>query len=358
MSANDKKREFKVTEVKRTTSGGYTDLSNKFVWDRETQSSPRNAWEYALKLRTVREDYSGGNFVTEQVLGWNFEPFTLEGVWDDRYAGAGFAEGNRLAWEAMFTRGPTVRLEFEGIQIVGLITHFAITYRQQFRQGYAFTFSPHVRDDNTIVDLAPRAISNPDDYRVQAQAIVEQAKEFHLAAPREYLVGTIWAGVDAVVTDWDNKMTDVAAIVANRILVADPASQAVNSVARLAQQFTDLATSAGSMLDLVGALPSDTSLSFESALNNLNLECWSRGLAFQARALLTMATQAAQELSQRVDSSTRALYRPHAEESLYAISNRFYNTPHRWRDIQARNNLTGIVLDGTELLIIPDRKAT
>jgi nucleoid-associated protein YgaU len=51
--------------------------------------------------------------------------------------------------------------------------------------------------------------------------------------------------------------------------------------------------------------------------------------------------------------STRALYRPRAGESLYAISNQFYGTPHQWRQIAEVNGLYGMTLTGEELLTIP-----
>jgi hypothetical protein len=42
-------------------------------------------------------------------------------------------------------------------------------------------------------------------------------------------------------------------------------------------------------------------------------------------------------------------------ESLYAISRKFYGTPHAWRLIYDRNHLTSVTLTGDEILIIPER---
>jgi hypothetical protein len=73
-----------------------------------------------------------------------------------------------------------------------------------------------------------------------------------------------------------------------------------------------------------------------------------------ARAMLLAARRAQESLLAQADPNALALYQPHAGESLYAISNRFFKTPHRWREIAARNGLKTVVLEGTELLIIPN----
>jgi hypothetical protein len=114
----DKRKEFTITEVQQQANGKFTELATKFTWSRETQTSPRNVWEYKIKLRTVREDYPGVNVPTEQVLGWNFEPFDLEGIWDDRYAGEGFAEKTRVSMEQLIQRGNPVRVEFESVSFL------------------------------------------------------------------------------------------------------------------------------------------------------------------------------------------------------------------------------------------------
>lgn len=357
MAANDKKREFTITELKRTANGTFTELPAKFVWDHDTQSSPRNAWEFGLKLRTVREDYPGTNRPTEQVLGWNWEPFTLEGVWDDRYAGQGFAERTRHAFEALCQRGNLVRLNFEDVTITGLITHPSFKYFQKYRQGYSFQFSPHFREQEAGDTIAPRAVANPNDYAVQTQAVIDQAQAVHDEAPKTVLVGGIFALVDAVISDWQDKADTINTIVNNRALFVVPtADQPVNSVARLAQAFRDLASSASDMLPLVSDLPSDTSLFFQQGVGTLDLESWARGLGFYARMLIYHATLAADDLDARVAPDALALYRPHEGESLYAISNRFYGTPFRWRDIAERNRMRSIALTGAEVLIIPNKR--
>lgn len=352
------RRQFKITELRQTASGTFTELPNQFVWNADGQSSPRGEWDFALKLRTVREDYVGTSIPTEQVLGYNFEPFTLEGIWDDKYNQPGFAQQMRRAMEALVSRGNLVRLELEDINVVGLITNLRIKYRTSFRIGYAFTVSPHFRENGRGDTVAPRAVSNPDDYAVQAQAIVDQAQDIQDEAPSEYMTGTLFPDVSALVADWQDRLDTISSIVSNRVILVqdNPRERSVSSVARLAQAFTDLGTSAGSVMTALANSPTSTSLSYQGGLNTLQFAAWSRGLGFQARALRVLSAKAAAELRLRVDPTALALYRPSAGESLYAISNRFYNTPHRWRDIYERNGLFGLTLTGTETLIIPQAR--
>ena len=355
-NGGDVKRQFKVTELTSSSDGG-----SKFVWDRDTQSSPANAWEFAVSLRTVKEHYPGvsGN-PTEQVLGWNYDDFDLEGKWDDRYAGAGFADQTRIAVEALIKRGNKVRLEFEGLNVVGLLTKLTVTYRTKWLNRWVLHFSPHYREGDEQVAIAPPAVANPNTYQVQASAIYSAMQDTHAQAPRQYLGGTTFSQVDAQVNRIGATVDLVGSIVANRVLTVQAlatGSQPVSSLARLAQAFTNLQSDCTAMLPLV-VLPSSASLMVAQADPTLALEAWARGLAYQSRAMTLLAWRASQDLSTRVDPTALALYRPKAGESLYSISIRFYQTPNRWRDIYERNRLKTFTLTGYETLVIPGTKVS
>lgn len=354
--AGDVKRQFKVTELRQTGSNSYIDGGVKFVWDRDTQSSPANSWEYAVSLRTVKEHYPGvsGN-PTEQVLGWNFDDFDLEGKWDDRYAGAGFAERTRIAMEALIKRGNKVRLEFEGLSVVGLITKMTFTYRTKYLQKYVLHFSPHRRETDEDVRIAPPAVANPSTYQTQAAAVRDAMQVTHSGAPVALMTGDTYQQVSASLNIVSATVDLIDDITSNRVLLVQnplPGAQAVNSLSRLAQAFTTLQGQSADMLPLV-IVPPSTGMFFSSAIGDLSLESWARGMAYNARAMIYLAWKAQQDLAARVYPDALALYRPQAGESLYSISNRFYNTPGRWRDIYERNRLTTFTLAGTESLIIP-----
>lgn len=353
-NGGDVKRQFKVTELLPSGDGGA-----RFVWDRDTQSSPQNAWEYAVSLRTVKEHYPGVSAnPTEQVLGWNYDDFDLEGKWDDRYAGAGFAEATRIAMEALIKRANKARLEFEGLNIVGLLTKLTITYRTKYLIRWVLHFSPHYREGDEQVALAPPAVANPNTYQVQASAIYQAMQDTHSQAPKQYIGGTTFGDVALQLATVGSAVGTISSIVADRVLLVQvPAagSQPVSSLARLAQAFSTLQSGAQAMLTLT-KLPSDTTLMVSQAVPTLALEAWARGLAYQSRAMVYLAWKASQDLTTRVDPTALALYRPRAGESLYAISNRFYQTPNRWRDIYERNRLSTFTLTGYETLVIPSSR--
>jgi hypothetical protein len=354
--AGDVKRQFKITELRQTGANAYVEGGVKFVWDRDTQSSPFNSWEYAISLRTVKQHYPGVSAnPTEQVLGWNYEDFDLEGKWDDRYAGAGFAEQTRIAMEGLIKRANRVRLEFEGLTITGLITKLTFTYRTKYLQKYVLHFSPHRRDTDEITSIAPPAVANPSTYETQAEAILARMQDIHAGAPHAIMAGTMYADVAAQLNNIASTVELVSSIVSNRVILVgpQPGTQPINSLARLAQAFTSLRNQSVAVLPLLASAPPSTTLFFSSAVGDLSLETWARGMCYQARAMVVLAWQAQQDLSARISPDALALYRPRAGESLYAISNRFYGTPGRWRDIYDRNRMSTFTLAGTESLVIP-----
>jgi hypothetical protein len=351
------KREFVITEL-TATSSGYVDSAVKFAWDAQTQSSPRGAWEIAIKLRTVREDYPGTDIPTEQVLGFNYEPFTLTGFWDDRYAGAQFAEKTRAAFEDMVIRGNLCRFEFERVSIHGIITEFKPSYHQSFRVGYSFTVSPHfknkggdLRTARKRTNGAPEATANPNRYVLRMQAIVTSMAESMALAPREAITGDTYDSVAGMVGDVIDTLDRVNTIIDSQVLAVSGAPQ--NTLASVVNGFESIQSTATDLIAGLAALRTDNDLSHESALGNLAFESWRRNLAADSRAVLLEAFTARSELGKRVAPDAKALYRPRAGESLYAVSNRFYNTPHKWRLIATRNNLHTFTLTGTEMLVIP-----
>lgn len=350
-------REFVITELRQLSGGTFEELPNKFVWTADTYTAPRGGWQFGLTLRTIREDYPGvsGN-PTEQVLGWLFDPFTITGRWDDRYAGEGFAEKTRVAFEQMVQRGNLVRIEFEEVRVVGLITNFLPTYIRKYQIDYSFTLSPHYRDKQDTVSIAPQAIANPDRYAKDNEAAINKAIDIFTNGPKEYMNVNIYNTILSSINTWSDQIKTINSITQARVLaVADPRNSPVNSIARLAQSFTTLQESASAMLEATANMGTSTSLAFDNALNVLAFEVWVRELSFQARVIILNSSIAAEQLRERVDRDAMALYRPHASESLYAISNLFYHTPFLWREISERNNLHHFVMTGEELLIIPSK---
>lgn len=360
MAANDKKRQLVITEVRPSGSGTFTELNTRFVWDAASQSSHRGAWEYELGVRTVREDYAGTDRPTEQVLGWNWEPFTMAGWWDNRWAAgpkndANFAENTRIAFEQMVQRGNLVKIEFESLSVIGIIKKLKITYRTHYRIGWEFTVSPHNHGDDVVQKFAPQKAKSPNSEADDLQALVDKLKEIRDDIDKTLLTGDLFDTVSALVDTVNTAMDTVTSVITNRVfLVVDPVSnEPVNSVARVAGAFNGLHAAAEAIPAALYDQPIADALAFQPGVGTLNFQVWSRELPYLARVISLESLRAQQRLLAQVSPDALALYNPRAGESLYGISNRFYNTPHRWRDIAVRNNLKVLTMEGTELLVIP-----
>jgi hypothetical protein len=383
-------REFVIQEL--NTIGGSPPPGGtfeRFVWTAKNHNIPFSPWSFGLTQRTVRTDYPGADDPTEQVLGPNYDSFTLQGVWDDRYnapalnpqnaedraiinqAGnlfggrpgaarkardkqGGYAIREWRRMEALVRRGNQVRITFEEITIQGLITDLEISYRRSWDIGYAFTFSPHHRQPGGRFALSrsPRSVLNSKQLRNEVSDEVDVALAFHARAPRPRIKGTLYPDVDAQVDAWSANLLVIDDAIEQRNLSLD--TEPGGGLLRLAANFFTMATISVTLIDELEALDSAEAMDFEAGVDVLDYDVWARGLQDQARRILVAAERAASELVQRAEPNSLALYQPDAGESLYNVSNRFYGTPHNWRTIASRNGLDSLLLAGTEILIIPE----
>lgn len=349
------KRTFVVVELQRTAQGQYVETLVRFEWDSKTRSAPRHGWEYGVTLRTNREDYPGSDEPVEQVLGAHYDPQTFHGVWDDRWAGTGFAENQRTEFEKLVQRGNYVRVSFEGVTFTGIITHFKPTYYNSIRTGYEFTLSPHWRvqggDTRRGRILAPKAV-DPVAHLLAVDQAIDQALAALNSMPLPRLNTDVGSQIASSIGDWQDRANTIDGVISGRVLAV--AVDAPNSISKVVSGFNGIAQSASALLPTLNVVRTDLNLDYEAAISNLALDSGARDLAFAIRSLIVECYNAAQDLAKLYDPKAKAIYRPRKGESLYGISNRFYGTPHRWRDIADRNKLTGFTLTGFEVLVIPD----
>lgn len=374
-------RDFVIEEIAAIggaiPAGGFA----KFVWTAKNRNIPFKPWNFGVELRTVRTDYPGADDPTEQVLGPNFTPFTLNGVWDDKYnpqsrldpnnaddlailrapvgslarlALGGYAELEQLAFENMVRRGNPVRITFEQLTIQGLITGVEFSYEKEWRIGYSFTFSPHHRQPGGAFSISrsPRTVLNSTQLRNEANDIVNTALEVHTRVPVNRLTGNLFNAADTLLEEWVTQIAGIDLSIEKRQL--NPEQEANASLLRLAANFFSLSTTAVNLISLLESLDSTEAMDFEAGIGQLDYDVWARGLQDVARAMVVSSQRASSELQQRAQPNALALYSPQAGESLYSISNRFYRTPHNWRLIATRNGLNSLILAGTELLVIPE----
>lgn len=355
---------FTITELKRVSVGATAALlptGVQFVWTRETFSAPKGAWQFQVKQRTIREDYPGAEEPVEQILGWNYEPFTLQGCWDDKYGGPGFALGTWQDFELLVKRGNPIRLEFQSVSITGIITGANFSYKRRDYIEYSFTFSPHFRTPKETVKAHPgllRPTLDPKTVAKLARAQLEAllaaqalARAQNLSRVQSILSSDIFRNITEDLDKIASEIDKVDNIVNEQITSAQ---NAANAFLRAVQIFASIKSMAATTLTRIQHMQSTVQLGVQTAVTTLDFEVWHRSLGARLRDLIVGSDDAQKQLRPRAQPSIKRLHRAKEHESLYAISAHYYGTPHRWREILQRNGLTKVVLAGGELLVIPE----
>lgn len=358
-------RRLTITEMKRVSGGAFSSLQPtgvEFRFTREDFSAPRGPQEFGLNMRTSRQDLPGSEDPVEQVLGWNYTEFTVSGVWDDRYAGKGFAEQTRKDFQEMVKRGNMVKYQFEQISVFGIIKNFKTNYKRQDLQGYNFTISPHYRFEGETIRTNANPLNkvtlDPKSSVAKARAALEAIKAAQLLATlnansrvQQLLNSGIFATIGSAIGTVETSVANAENIVNNEIL--KPGLDAANALNRGAQAMQSVKTACSAVLSTTRHIAASVLMSTDSIYSTLQLENWGRSIASTTRQLIVSAEQSRLDFQTRAQPKPAKLHRVRQGESLYQISNLYYGTPHHWRDILTANHLSTIVLIGGELLVIP-----
>lgn len=324
------------------------------------RACPIQPWPLGGKLRTVRTDYPGSRRPSEQILGANHKPFKLSGKWDDRYnrvgdfVNGGYARAEMRRFEAMCHRGNPCRFQYLSIVRDGYIIDWDFPYRREWMIGYEFEVSVH--DDPSApkdLDRSPATVYNPSTQFDRFDAAVQALLDAHDAMPAPQMAGTLATDTTANLSTLTATREQLGATLDARELI--PPENPVDAFTRLATQFRTARSNAYDAVVALATVRADLDMAVSTAMSVLDFEDWSRSVRFMARIAIGEAYAGDIASTQRSSPDAKRLYRPTAGESLYAISRKFYGTPHGWRLIYERNNLSTWTLDGTEVLIIPER---
>lgn len=364
LSVKGAERMLVITELQRVGENlGPTGVSFKF--SKENFSAPRGPQQFGLSLRTMRTDLPGSEDPVEQVLGWNYEPFTVKGVWDDRHAGAGYAEQTCREFRDMVKRGNPVSYQFEQTSFRGLITKFEWLYVRKDYQTYSFTISPHKMRENETVRVDSnkfrKVFTDPRTAVLRAQAGLDAMKRAQALASfaanarvQQLLKTGIFAELNDALDTVEQGITSAKNLVDKELL--GPIENATKALNRGAQIMNSVKTAQASILSKTKSLNRSTHMSLDSVAENLKFETWHRSLSGATRLSVVEVEQSRRDFAYRAQPKPKRLHRVRQGESLYQISTRYYGTPHHWRDILAINKLSSIILQGGELLEIPELK--
>lgn len=349
---------------------GNNGLPLSFEFSVAGRSIPIQPWTFGVQQRTVRTDYPGGVQPTEQVLGWNFTPFTIQGNLNDKYNEPGFADDTRKKLELLVQRGNSVSITFNDINIRGIVTNVDFDWRRTWDVDYKITVSPHYRafDEVSKPEKVPRRSLNAEQLLAEVQeirsALADLRNPSALRAIRGELAtlrgianiieGEITTNIINNIASMDQLIEEVSFSISNRFLNSTE-QEPGGVLLHIASLFKSIATVGEALRTQTRSLSSATDLAYVTdAQAVMAYEFFVKETAYQARQAMKVGRRNSSEITARVKPGAKALYRPQAGESLYGISNRFYSNPHNWRAIADRNYLCDFNLTGTELLIIPD----
>jgi hypothetical protein len=343
----------------------------RFEWTADRISSsaqggaracPVQGWTQGGKLVRARTDYPGGTVPTEQVISAVHRDHEFAGEWSDKWNFQGYAVAEMTRFEEMVRRGNRVRIQYQEQVFEGLIAEWEFPYRGDWCIRYHFVFSTHRR--MTDPTNAPKVGSaffqgkyiGSDPTAADAQAMVDRVM-FDLFAgmdgmPRQAFSTTIADDVSDILGDIAGARNAVADAIAWPV---DKAAPIVNGFRGLATQFRTVKTQSAALVEKLVDLRSDTALAYQDVKTLVDFEDWSRSARYFGRQLVGDSDRAARAMDARAEPATLRTYRPSSGESLYAIAQRFYGTPHAWTTIAKRNHLTTVTLTGDELLVIPER---
>lgn len=349
-------RVFTVTELRRTGAGTTEATPVVFRWPSSSHAAPIEAIEAALQIKTVRTEDPGSDVVTEQVLSATWQPFDLEGEWNDQYGGRGFALNTYRDFARMVGRAPLVRIQIEQLSFVGLITNLKPRYKRESQIGYVFTVSPHTNEtvgSERQIGPVTQAATKP------ITAHVGEAKEF---------VGALRTSSDVAATLPRATLRDVITAGLDKLLVLEQiigrlehavaeglGADAIRKLLALAAQFRALQQGAFDLASHYTGWRGADETGTTKPVDTLRTDEHARTTQATSRVLAGRALLAERDALSRASMKPLAVHRPYAGESLYRISARYYNTPDEWRRIYNANHLRTMLLDGTEELTIPER---
>lgn len=341
-AANRENFENDVTDVPRKAYTGF-------------YAAPQGNWSTALTLRTKRTDYPGVSRPSEQVLGAAYEPFTLTGMWDDRYNSAGYAMTTWGQMEEVVKRGNLCRFQYLDVVYHGIITSINTEYVGNWRINYTLTVSPHYKD------VDPGSIQIQTNDQVMTTASVYDAVDFATATlqsmnnqrPEARIPGATLLAVDSAISRVDQARATIAFSLDTTEL--NPIANPIAQWNKFASQFVESQVAAELVITNTSPLRADIDIISPSAVVMLSFESWMRSVRAAARLVRYHARVSVKEMRKRFKPRAARLYRPFEGESIFAISNKFYGTPTAWRLIAERNRLSYYDLTGDEILVIPER---
>lgn len=357
-----------ITELERAGDGTLVDTPVTFKWSSVEHASPQGEIPLHLMVKSNRREMPGGNTVVEHAMAATWQPFTMEGEWDDKWGNrrtpssaslqrtGAYALNMFREFAKMVTRMPIVRVEVDALSFTGLLTDLKVMYRTQTHIRWSVTMSPHV---NEIIDLPKKRVRASQSLPKWVEDASTQIDELDVS------LGEITGTVDLPPLSFK---TPQLGFLTTTMLEINDALDRLNGIVEdgfhtetesrlllMASTFRRLKAASYSGFDYLRNSIPDENLGYADALEEMRYKDWVYGNIEKYWNLIALSREAEIDCRRRAKQSPRAIYYPKRGESLERISMMFYGTADNWRAIYDKNNLSSLILDGTEELIIPER---
>lgn len=359
-----------VTELQRAGDGTLVDTPVVFRWSSAEHSSSIGDLPLHLMVKSVRREIPGSNgAVVEHAMSATWQPFDIQGEWDDKWGNRRFPANGTLTrtgsyaftmfieFSKLVSRMSLVRVEVDALSFIGLLTDLKIRYRTQTTIGWVVTLSPHtnetvvVEKGKSIVQQSlPKWVEDASD--IQDGILIAMDSITASSGTLEPLSFKTPAldGFTKQLLEINDSIDRMQGIVEDGFHTETEAKLLL-----MASTFRRVRTASITSFDYIkNSVPSDD-LGFTDALQEMRYKEWRCGAVEEFWKMVALSRDAEYDIRRRVKQKPRAIYYPKKHESLERISVKFYGTADNWRAIYDKNNLSSIVLDGTEELVIPER---
>lgn len=349
---------FRITEQKRTGTGGYTNGTTNFMWTGPSRTAPQGTLDLELQNKTVRKEMPGSNHVVEQTLSSTWQPFDLTGVWDDKWAGPGFAWGMYNDFAIFAQTIPLVKIELDKNSLIGLITGFKVKYKVESKIFWTMTISPHRNNSFT-------AQSTGTELDYTKKTVQQRVAELQSSLDSLQYITDSYRPFVPIKTGFSlnfQKQLDLISGAISAINLLGVNLQTVNTEdnqQKLATLFgTIRSTSLGAFFFFANDCDRNN-VADNDELGALTFDSWIDQSRWQFWKLAGKAREGYLDMMRRIGvNNPLTIYYPKPNESLERISVKFYGTPNNADLIQSSNHLTYYVMKGTEKLIIPKSGST
>lgn len=361
-----------ITELRRAGDGTFEDLPVVFRWTSAEHASAQGDVNLHLMVKTVRREIPGSNRVVEQAMSATWQPFTLEGEWDDKWGNRRFPSGATLSrtgayalemfreFAKLITRMPLVRVELDALSFVGILTDLKVAYRTQTYIKWTATMSPHTNEMITVEKTKINLQQSLPKWVEDATAIRDRIQIGHdsiSGAPGASLPPLSFKTTE--LTSFESRLLEINDAIDRMQGVVEDGfhTDTEAKLLLMASTFRRMRAASKSGIEFIKNSQPDESLGFDDALEEMRYKEWIASSVEQFWVMIGLSRSAELDVRRRVKQKPRAIYYPKAGESLERISLMFYGTADNWRAIYDKNNLASLNLDGTEELVIPERGA-